>query len=339
MGARSPTVSPTSPFGGSMPDVLDVDSNDGQRHQSRIPQRSQSFQLGQQRPTAFNITRRDQGKGEHFKYPAAGPSIGVRSPTVSPTSPFGGSVPDVNSSDGQRRQSRIPASSQSFQLGQQRPANIPPRDPGLTRTEGLMRRRGAQNERVQYWNSKLIMHEKKRIQISAVENWLKHYHQSGQAPTDRRRHYSDTGGYQRDPYVGSTEAEISSSSHFGGSMPDLQSFKGKHYHGSLWSRGTTESSRKLSELGAIGEGVEESLPEDVRDEHIESGKGQAAKLREKFPSTSTQYKDKRISKHSDGSRSALKGDIKVDEVFKAVGTGTKALADNSINNRRPNRSE
>eukprot|EP00058_Branchiostoma_floridae_P004977 XP_002590465.1 hypothetical protein BRAFLDRAFT_86318 [Branchiostoma floridae] len=43
---------------------------------------------------------------------------------------------------------------------------------------------------------------------------------------------------------------------------------------------------------------------------------------QEFPSTSTQYKDKRISKHSDGSRSALKGDIKVDEVFKAVGTET-----------------
>ncbi|CAH1240312.1 Hypp5974 [Branchiostoma lanceolatum] len=262
-GVRSPAISPMSQFGGSMPDVNNTDGH-RQRQQSRVPARSQSFQLGQQRPSTYNIAPRDQGTGEQLKY--ADPSIGVRSPTVSTTSPLSGSIPDVNSNAGQRHQSRNPARSQYFQSGQQRPSayNITPRDQGLTRVEAFMRRRTLQNERVEYWNSKLIMNEKKRMQKTAVQNWLANHH-TGQTPIDRRRHYSDTGGGQR---------------------------------GSLWSHGTTDG------LDAIGEGVEEPLPEDANDEHIESRnpKSQAAKLRDTFPSTSP-HEDRVSHKKGDGGKS------------------------------------
>ncbi|XP_066296085.1 uncharacterized protein [Branchiostoma lanceolatum] len=371
IGVRSPTVSTTSPLSGSIPDV---NSNAGQRHQSRNPARSQYFQSGQQRPSTYNIAPRDQGTGEQLKY--ADPSIGVRSPNVSTTSPLSGSIPDVNSNAGQRHQSRNPARSQYFQSGQQRPSayNITPRDQGehlqnaepsirvrrravsptspfggsmhdvnsndrqshrehfqyaepslgvrrpavsltslfggsmhdvnsndrqrhrLTRVEAFMRRRTLQNERVEYWNSKLIMNEKKRMQKTAVQNWLANHH-TGQTPIDRRRHYSDTGGGQR----GSPDVAMSNSSHFGGSMPNLHNYKGKHHHGSLWSHGTTDG------LDAIGEGVEEPLPEDANDEHIESRnhKGQAAKPRDSFPSTST-HEDRVSHKKGDGGKSDRK---------------------------------
>ncbi|CAH1240314.1 Hypp5976 [Branchiostoma lanceolatum] len=254
-GVRSPAISPVSQFSGSKPDVNNIDGH-----------------------------RQRQRRGEHIDYLA--PSTGVRSPAVSPTSPFGGSMQDVNSNAGQRHQSRISARSQSFQLGQQRPSadTIMPHDQGVTRAEAIMRRRTVQNERVAYWNSKLILNEEKRIQKSVVQNWLDNCH-TEQTPIDRGRHYSDTSGGQKE----SPDVAMSNSSHFGGSMPDLLNYKGKDHHGSLRSHGTTDG------LDAIGEGVEEPPPEDANDEHIEARnpKGQAAKPRDSLPSTQRKDDGKR----------------------------------------------
>ncbi|XP_066296217.1 filaggrin-like isoform X2 [Branchiostoma lanceolatum] len=147
-----------------------------------------------------------------------------------------------------------------------------------------MRRRSVQNERVAYWNSKLILNEEKRIQKSVVQNWLNNCH-TEQTPIDRGRHYSDTSGGQKE----SPDVAMSNSSHFGGSMPDLLNYKGKDHHGSLRSHGTTDG------LDSIGEGMEETLPEDANDEHIEAGdpKGQAAKPIDSLPSTQRKDDGKR----------------------------------------------
>ncbi|KAI8517272.1 hypothetical protein Bbelb_058530 [Branchiostoma belcheri] len=179
-----------------------------------------------------------------------------KGPAVSPTSQFDG--PDVNTNEGQGH-----------------------------RLSHFMRRRSRQNERVQYWNSKLSLNEKKRV-VNSVQHWLEHHH-AGETDTDERRHSYDSKG--------SLGGAMSNSSQFGGSMPDLNinykvtrtgsmpalhiDHKVKHHLGLFrQASATIESTRKLGELGAIGEGVEERLLEDVSDEHIEAGNRQAAQLEE-----------------------------------------------------------
>ncbi|XP_078696755.1 uncharacterized protein LOC144924923 [Branchiostoma floridae x Branchiostoma belcheri] len=182
-----------------------------------------------------------------------------KGPAVSPTSQFDG--PDVNTNEGQGHR--------------------------LSRVKNFMRRRSRQNERVQYWNSKLSLNEKKRV-VNSVQHWLEHHH-AGETDTDERRHSYDSKG--------SLGGAMSNSSQFGGSMPDLNiNYKVKRagsmpalhidhkvkQHLGLFRQAsaTIESTRKLGELGAIGEGVEERLLEDVSDEHIEVGNRQAAQLEE-----------------------------------------------------------
>ncbi|CAH1240311.1 Hypp5973 [Branchiostoma lanceolatum] len=153
-----------------------------------------------------------------------------RGPAVSPTSQFGGL--DMATNEGQGRT-------------------------GLSRAERLMRRRTLQNERVQYWNSKIIMNEKTRIR-SLVHYWIEHQHAGKTDSDDERRHSYDSRG--------SPAVAMSNSSQFGGSMPDLHiNYNLKHHHGSLRQlSGMTESTRKLGELSEIGERVEEHLMEDAK---------------------------------------------------------------------------
>ncbi|XP_078697587.1 uncharacterized protein LOC144925475 [Branchiostoma floridae x Branchiostoma belcheri] len=256
---------------------------------------------------------------------------GVRSPAVSPTSVFGGSMPDVNDGQGQKSR-RIPARSQSFQIGQLRQTPrvsiVTPHEQGLTRSEALMRRRTLQNERVQYWNSKLITNERERVQRSAVQNWLENKH-TGQTAADRRRHHSDTRGYQRGPNIGRPGVEVFNPSYVGGSMPDLHNYKVKHQHGELWSHGKTESTRKLSELGAIGEGVEEAVTEDANDYHAKAENGQVTKHPGKFPSTSSK-EDRRFQKHNNTSKQVNKNS----EALKTADAVVKTMAGSSMKNEQ-----
>ncbi|XP_078616782.1 uncharacterized protein LOC144885036 [Branchiostoma floridae x Branchiostoma japonicum] len=167
-----------------------------------------------------------------------------RGAAIYPTSQFEGL--DVNINEGQRHR--------------------------ISRVTGLLRRRTLHNERVQYWNAKIM--KRQRTQ-SGIHQWIERHHVRHTVIDNERRHSYDSGGFPDAAMFNS-----SMSSQFGGSMPDLNiKYKSKHHHGSLLTR-PAESTRKLGELGAIGEGVEEHLTEDVNDVFVEAGNGRAIRSRE-----------------------------------------------------------